>query len=83
MAGCISEIPMRKDSSCLSAELQMNNDPSTSEVSSAAQGIKTAQINRDFWKNELWVSTDQSARPGVCGEKWALFGVWGLALNFL
>lgn len=44
MAGCISEIPMWKDSACLSTELQMSNDPSTREVSSAAQGIKMAQI---------------------------------------
>lgn len=44
MGGCISEIPMRKDSSCLSTELQISNDPSAREVSSAAQGIKMAQI---------------------------------------
>lgn len=44
MAGCISEIPMRKDSACLLTVLQMSNDPSTREVSSAAQGIKIAQI---------------------------------------
>ena len=44
MAGCISEIPMWKDSACLLTELQMSNDPSTREVSSAAQGIKMAQI---------------------------------------
>lgn len=43
MAGCISEIPMWKDSACLSTELQMSNDPSTREVSSVAQGIKMAQ----------------------------------------
>lgn len=44
IAGCISEIPMWKDAACLSTELQMSNDPSTREVSSAAQGIKMAQI---------------------------------------
>lgn len=48
MAGCISEIPMWKDSACLSTELHMSNDPSTREVSSAAQGIKMAQIVTGF-----------------------------------
>lgn len=44
MAGCISGIPMRKNSACLSTEMQMSNDPSTREVSSVEQGIKMAQI---------------------------------------
>lgn len=69
MAGCISEIPMRKDSACLLTELQMSNDPSTREVSSAAQGIKMAQIITGISKNWVWLSTNQSARPAVCGEK--------------
>lgn len=33
-----------KGSACLLTVLQMSNDPSTREVSSAAQGIKIAQI---------------------------------------
>lgn len=51
MAGCISEIPMRKDSACLLTELQMSNDPSTTEVSPAAQGIKMAQIVTEISEN--------------------------------
>lgn len=68
MAGCISEIPMRKDSACLSTKLQTSNDPSTREVSSVAPGSKMVQIvTRISEKNRLWLSADQSVRHGICG----------------
>lgn len=64
MAGCISEIPMRKDSACLLTELQMSNDPSTTEVSPAAQGIKMAQIVTEISEN--WaVAFLQTSQPGL------------------
>lgn len=84
MAGCISEIPMRKDSACLLTELQMSNDPSKREVSSAAQGIKMAQIVTGISENWAVAFYSRSARPALCGEKEkALFRVWDSAQGFL